>query len=113
MPERSSDPNVVRFFDTTLRDGEQAPGIALSGAEKIEIAEHLARLGVDIIEAGFPASSQGDFDAVARIADQVKGPDDRRAVPDQPRRRRPRLGGHQGRPAAAACTCSSPPATST
>ena len=74
MPERSSDPNVVRFFDTTLRDGEQAPGIALSGAEKIEIAEHHSRLGVDIIEAGFPASSQGDFDSVARIADQVKGP---------------------------------------
>ncbi|MEX2458696.1 MAG: 2-isopropylmalate synthase [Actinomycetota bacterium] len=72
MPDGPSD--VVRFLDTTLRDGEQAPGIALSGAEKVEIAEHLARLGVDLIEAGFPASSTGDFEAVARIAESVKGP---------------------------------------
>ncbi len=64
----------VRFFDTTLRDGEQAPGIALSGAEKLEIAEQLARLGVDIVEAGFPASSSGEFEAVRRIASTVKGP---------------------------------------
>jgi 2-isopropylmalate synthase len=67
-------PDDVRFFDTTLRDGEQAPGIALSVAEKLEIAEQLARLGVDVIEAGFPASSTGEFDAVRRIADTVKGP---------------------------------------
>jgi len=66
-------PDDVRFFDTTLRDGEQAPGIALTAAEKLEIADQLARLGVDVIEAGFPASSPGEFDAVRRIAESVKG----------------------------------------
>jgi 2-isopropylmalate synthase len=66
-------PDDVRFFDTTLRDGEQAPGIALSAAEKLEIAEQLARLGVDVIEAGFPASSVGEFEAVRQIAGTVKG----------------------------------------
>lgn len=64
----------VRIFDTTLRDGEQSPGIALDVTDKLEIAEQLARLGVDIIEAGFPIASQGDFDAVAAIAESVKGP---------------------------------------
>jgi 2-isopropylmalate synthase len=66
-------PDDVRFFDTTLRDGEQAPGIALSSTEKLEIAEQLGRLGVDVIEAGFPASSPGELDAVRRIAETVKG----------------------------------------
>ncbi len=69
-----TDPDVVRIFDTTLRDGEQAPGIALTRAEKVEIAEQLARLEVDIIEAGFPISSEGEFDAVAEIARSVRGP---------------------------------------
>jgi 2-isopropylmalate synthase len=64
----------VRIFDTTLRDGEQAPGIALTRAEKVEIAEQLARLEVDIVEAGFPISSQGEFEAVREIADDVRGP---------------------------------------
>ncbi len=64
----------VRIFDSTLRDGEQAPGIALDPDQKVEIATQLARLGVDIIEAGFPASSPGDFEAVSRIARQVEGP---------------------------------------
>jgi 2-isopropylmalate synthase len=64
----------VRIFDTTLRDGEQAPGIALSRAEKVEIAEQLARLNVDILEAGFPISSDGEFDAVSEIASSVRGP---------------------------------------
>jgi 2-isopropylmalate synthase len=64
----------VRIFDTTLRDGEQAPGIALTKAEKVEIAEQLARLQVDILEAGFPVSSPGEFDAVSEIASTVKGP---------------------------------------
>ncbi|MGH9125201.1 MAG: 2-isopropylmalate synthase, partial [Acidimicrobiales bacterium] len=58
----------VIIFDTTLRDGEQSPGIALDAAEKLEIAEQLARLGVDYIEAGFPVASQGDFEAVQGIA---------------------------------------------
>ncbi len=64
----------VRIFDTTLRDGEQAPGIALTGAEKAEIAEQLARLNVDILEAGFPISSEGEFEAVREIASSVRGP---------------------------------------
>jgi 2-isopropylmalate synthase len=63
----------VRIFDTTLRDGEQSPGISLDVAEKLEIAEQLARLGVDIIEAGFPIASQGDFEAVEAIARSVRG----------------------------------------
>ncbi len=62
------------IFDTTLRDGEQSPGISLDAAEKLEIAEQLARLGVDYIEAGFPVASQGDFDAVRAIARTVEGP---------------------------------------
>ena len=70
----NADPDVVRIFDTTLRDGEQAPGIALTRPEKVEIAEQLARLNVDILEAGFPISSQGEFEAVREIADAVKGP---------------------------------------
>lgn len=64
----------VYIFDTTLRDGEQSPGISLSTREKLEVAEQLARLGVDIIEAGFPITSPGDFEAVTAIAKKVKGP---------------------------------------
>jgi 2-isopropylmalate synthase len=67
-------PDQVRIFDTTLRDGEQSPGISLDVPEKLEIAEQLARLGVDIIEAGFPIASQGDFEAVEAIAKTVRGP---------------------------------------
>jgi 2-isopropylmalate synthase len=63
----------VRVFDTTLRDGEQAPGAGLTAAEKLEVARQLARLKVDVIEAGFPAASQGDFEAVQRIARETKG----------------------------------------
>ena len=69
-----SDPNRLVIFDTTLRDGEQAPGISLDAAETLEIAEQLARLGVDYIEAGFPVASQGDFEAVRAIARTVEGP---------------------------------------
>jgi len=63
----------VIIFDTTLRDGEQSPGATLHTDEKLEIARQLARLGVDVIEAGFPASSPGDLDAVRRIAREVRG----------------------------------------
>ena len=66
-------PDHVIIFDTTLRDGEQSPGCTLNTAEKIAIAHQLKRLGVDVIEAGFPASSPGDFDAVRRIAREVRG----------------------------------------
>ncbi|MHB8513605.1 MAG: 2-isopropylmalate synthase [Actinomycetota bacterium] len=64
----------VLIFDTTLRDGEQSPGINLNVKEKLEIAEQLARLNVDIIEAGFPQTSPGDFESVKAIAQTVKGP---------------------------------------
>ncbi len=70
----SSDRNRVHIFDTTLRDGEQSPGISLNTQEKVEIAHQLARLGVDVIEAGFPITSPGDFEAVQAIARGVEGP---------------------------------------
>jgi 2-isopropylmalate synthase len=68
------DAQRVQIFDTTLRDGEQSPGISLNASEKLEIAQQLARLGVDVIEAGFPIASPGDFAAVQAIARQVQGP---------------------------------------
>jgi 2-isopropylmalate synthase len=68
------DPNRVLIFDTTLRDGEQSPGISLNAQEKLEIAAQLAKLGVDVIEAGFPITSPGDFEAVQAIARTVEGP---------------------------------------
>ena len=63
----------IRIFDTTLRDGEQSPGCSMNLQEKLDIARQLERLGVDVIEAGFPASSKGDAEAVAAIASAVKG----------------------------------------
>src|SRR5882724_1359673 len=69
-----TDPNRVIVFDTTLRDGEQSPGCSMNLAEKLEIAHALKDLGVDIIEAGFPIASPGDFEAVQAIARQVHGP---------------------------------------
>ncbi|XP_047048891.1 2-isopropylmalate synthase A-like [Lolium rigidum] len=71
VPDRIDDPNYVRIFDTTLRDGEQSPGATMTSAEKLVVARQLARLGVDIIEAGFPASSPDDLDAVRSIAIEV------------------------------------------
>lgn len=71
IPSRIDDPNYVRIFDTTLRDGEQSPGATLTSKEKIEIAKMLSKLGVDIIEAGFPIASPDDFDAVRNIAMEV------------------------------------------
>jgi 2-isopropylmalate synthase len=72
MADPSND--QVLIFDTTLRDGEQSPGISLNASEKLEIAQQLARLGVDVIEAGFPITSPGDFEAVQGIARSVEGP---------------------------------------
>jgi 2-isopropylmalate synthase len=69
-----NDSGRVHIFDTTLRDGEQSPGISLNTSEKVEIAQQLARLGVDVIEAGFPITSPGDFEAVQQIARKVEGP---------------------------------------
>ena len=70
VPDRSR----VHIFDTTLRDGEQSPGISLNAQEKVEIAQQLARLGVDVIEAGFPITSPGDAESVRAIARAVEGP---------------------------------------
>ena len=64
-------PDYVRIFDTTLRDGEQSPGATLTSEEKLEVAKALSRLGVDVIEAGFPAASPDDLEAVRRIAETV------------------------------------------
>ena len=69
----SKDPGRILIFDTTLRDGEQSPGASLNLEEKLAIAHQLARLGVDVIEAGFPFASQGDFKAVNKIAEIVTG----------------------------------------
>ena len=69
-----SSANNIRIFDTTLRDGEQAPGCSMTTSEKLRIAKALSDLNVDIIEAGFPAASPGDFEAVQAIADRNLGP---------------------------------------
>ena len=69
--DKNTDANRVHIFDTTLRDGEQSPGISLNTAEKVEIAQQLARLGVDVIEAGFPITSPGDFEAVEPVRHSV------------------------------------------
>src|SRR5437763_1173390 len=66
-------PKII-IFDTTLRDGEQSPGASLTTQEKIIIAKQLAKLNVDVIEAGFPISSIGDFEAVKLIAQNIRGP---------------------------------------
>src|SRR5436190_18067369 len=69
-----SDHDRLIIFDTTLRDGEQSPGASMNLAEKLEVARALAELGVDVIEAGFPIASPGDFEAVQTIAREVRGP---------------------------------------
>src|SRR5216110_2248178 len=86
IPSRSTDPKdsseksvvdrnreTVKIFDTTLRDGEQSPGATMTTEEKIQVAEQLVRLNVDIIEAGFPAASPGDLIAVKEIARRTRG----------------------------------------
>src|SRR5512146_2512477 len=65
---------TIKIFDTTLRDGEQSPGATMTSAEKLEVAHNLARLGVDIIEAGFPAASPDDLEAVRLVANEVGHP---------------------------------------
>ncbi|KAG5053620.1 putative 2-isopropylmalate synthase [Glycine max] len=71
IPNRIPDPHYVRILDTTLRDGEQAPGAAMTSDQKLQIARQLAKLGVDVIEGGFPSASQEDFNAVKMIAQEV------------------------------------------
>ena len=72
--EQTMKNNRILIFDTTLRDGEQCPGASMNLREKLEVARQLARLKVDIIEAGFPITSEGDFAAVHAIAKEIKGP---------------------------------------
>src|SRR5215216_8162031 len=67
-------PSDVLIFDTTLRDGEQAPGNSLSPEEKLRLARQLDALGVDVMEAGFPAASDGDFRSVSQIATEIRRP---------------------------------------
>ena len=74
MSGKISDDAIVRIFDTTLRDGEQSPGASMNVEEKVVIARQLEKLGVDVIEAGFAASSEGDFDSVERVSKEVKRP---------------------------------------
>jgi 2-isopropylmalate synthase len=74
MKERAMDNGIVQIFDTTLRDGEQSPGASMNAGEKLVIARQLEKLGVDVIEAGFAASSEGDFESVDRIAQEVERP---------------------------------------
>ena len=69
-----SSPRRITIFDTTLRDGEQSPGASMNINEKMEIAQALVELGVDVIEAGFPIASQGDFEAVRQVAQSLRGP---------------------------------------
>ncbi len=69
-----ADPNRITFFDTTLRDGEQSPGCTMHHGEKLRMAFQLAALGVDVLEAGFPIASDGDFQSVRAIAREVRGP---------------------------------------
>src|SRR5947199_3238056 len=74
MAQKSDNADRVIIFDTTLRDGEQSPGASMTLAEKLEVAHALKELGVDVIEAGFPIASPGDFESVQAIARQVEGP---------------------------------------
>jgi len=72
--DKMANDNVVQIFDTTLRDGEQSPGASMTVEQKVVIARQLEKLGVDVIEAGFAASSDGDFESVRRVAKEVSGP---------------------------------------
>ena len=74
MSVTNTQENTVRIFDTTLRDGEQSPGASMTVEQKLIIARQLEKLGVDVIEAGFAASSEGDFNSVARICQEIRGP---------------------------------------
>ena len=102
----------IKIFDTTLRDGEQSPGASMNLAEKLEIAQALVDLGVDVIEAGFPIASPGDFEAVRQIAPDDSRRRDLRPGPLQRRRHRSRLGSPASTPSRRGSTSSWPPAPS-
>ena len=71
----TTEPRTIKIFDTTLRDGEQSPGASMNIEEKLRLAKQLQKLNVDVIEAGFPIASEGDFEAVKKIAQTIKGPE--------------------------------------
>jgi 2-isopropylmalate synthase len=75
MSKRKNEQTTIRIFDTTLRDGEQSPGASMNIEEKLRVAKQLQKLNVDVIEAGFPIASIGDFEAVKKIAQTIKGPE--------------------------------------
>ena len=108
----AADPDRVLIFDTTLRDGEQSPGCSMTRPEKLRVARALAELGVDVIEAGFPAASRGDFESVARRGARGAGPDHLRPGALHPRGHRAGRARAGARRRATASTCSSPPARS-
>src|SRR5262250_2971676 len=81
----------ITVFDTTLRDGEQSPGCSMNAHEKLRLARQLDRLGVDVIEAGFPIASDGDFESVKEIAETVRRPDIERAWDALKHAARPRI----------------------
>ena len=108
-PGQGRDKNRVIIFDTTLRDGEQSPGASMNLEEKIKIALLLEEMGVDVIEAGFPIASNGDFEAVREIAKLVKNSSVCGLARAGARRYRPLLGGGAARQARRASTPSSRP----
>jgi len=75
MAINTTEPRTIKIFDTTLRDGEQSPGASMNIEEKLRLAKQLQKLNVDVIEAGFPIASEGDFEAVKKIAQTIKGPE--------------------------------------
>src|SRR5512141_2950869 len=89
QPSQHPSDNYVRICDTTLRDGEQSPGATLTSEEKLEVAQALARLGVDVIEAGFPAASDDDLVAVRTVAERIG----RESVAGRPSPEPPRICG--------------------
>ena len=107
-PAKSEQDRVV-IFDTTLRDGEQCPGATMTHEEKLEVAELLDQMGVDIIEAGFPIASEGDFAAVQEIATAHQERGHLRALARRLQGHRPLRRGDQAGQAPAASTPSCPP----
>ena len=108
-----SDANRVIIFDTTLRDGEQSPGASMNLEEKLRIAHVLEEMGVDVIEAGFPIASNGDFEAVRRNRPRHQEIHDRRSVARQPRATSTAPPRRCSSPSGSASTPSSPPARCT
>ena len=104
-----SDKDRVVIFDTTLRDGEQCPGATMTHEEKLEVAELLDTMGVDIIEAGFPIASDGDFAAVQRNRQAFQERGDLRALARRRRRTSTAAPKRSSRPGASASTRFSPP----